>query len=132
MDDLGLLRVQFSLTVLLSCMFTLSPGSEMNFVTCGSVVKLLNVKHNVRLHSHDVRYGSGEWLPFINAARPICMDDIEYNLTTDTYIILGSYNSSISAFYNVTFRKLTVLKFDIRNLTLKVCFFPFLMMKGKT
>ncbi|XP_055654059.1 stromal cell-derived factor 2 [Falco peregrinus] len=28
-------------------------------VTCGSVVKLLNVRHNVRLHSHDVRYGSG-------------------------------------------------------------------------
>uniref|UniRef100_A0A8B9QZG7 Stromal cell derived factor 2 n=1 Tax=Anas platyrhynchos TaxID=8839 RepID=A0A8B9QZG7_ANAPL len=28
-------------------------------VTCGSVVKLLNVQHNVRLHSHDVRYGSG-------------------------------------------------------------------------
>ncbi|PKK18041.1 stromal cell-derived factor 2, partial [Columba livia] len=25
----------------------------------GSVVKLLNVRHNVRLHSHDVRYGSG-------------------------------------------------------------------------
>ncbi|KAE8287380.1 Stromal cell-derived factor 2 [Larimichthys crocea] len=23
------------------------------------VVKLLNIKHNVRLHSHDVRYGSG-------------------------------------------------------------------------
>ncbi|KAG5843924.1 hypothetical protein ANANG_G00156060 [Anguilla anguilla] len=31
----------------------------MGFVTCGSVVKLLNVRHNVRLHSHDVRYGSG-------------------------------------------------------------------------
>ncbi|XP_054250529.1 stromal cell-derived factor 2 [Indicator indicator] len=28
-------------------------------VTCGSVVKLLNLRHNVRLHSHDVRYGSG-------------------------------------------------------------------------
>ncbi|TRY57556.1 hypothetical protein DNTS_023498 [Danionella cerebrum] len=37
----------------------MSLGSELSFVTCGSVVKLLNVKHNVRLHSHDVRYGSG-------------------------------------------------------------------------
>ncbi|XP_061817660.1 stromal cell-derived factor 2 [Nerophis lumbriciformis] len=36
-----------------------SLGTELSFVTCGSVVKLLNVKHNVRLHSHDVRYGSG-------------------------------------------------------------------------
>lgn len=32
-------------------------------VTCGSVVKLLNVRHNVRLHSHDVRYGSGNRPP---------------------------------------------------------------------
>lgn len=35
-------------------------GTDLSFVTCGSVVKLLNLKHNVRLHSHDVRYGSGE------------------------------------------------------------------------
>uniref|UniRef100_A0A3P9ME77 Stromal cell-derived factor 2 n=1 Tax=Oryzias latipes TaxID=8090 RepID=A0A3P9ME77_ORYLA len=41
------------------CICQLSLGTELSFVTCGSVVKLLNVKHNVRLHSHDVRYGSG-------------------------------------------------------------------------
>ena len=29
------------------------------FVTCGSVLKLLNLRNNVRLHSHDVKYGSG-------------------------------------------------------------------------
>ncbi|XP_075424647.1 stromal cell-derived factor 2-like protein 1 [Ascaphus truei] len=35
-------------------------GSEAaEYVTCGSVVKLLNTRHNVRLHSHDVKYGSG-------------------------------------------------------------------------
>ncbi|CAL8248965.1 unnamed protein product [Merluccius merluccius] len=34
-------------------------GSELNLVTCGSLVKLLNTRHNVRLHSHDVKYGSG-------------------------------------------------------------------------
>ena len=28
-------------------------------VTCGSTVKLLNGHHKVRLHSHDVKYGSG-------------------------------------------------------------------------
>ncbi|XP_049628646.1 stromal cell-derived factor 2 isoform X2 [Suncus etruscus] len=33
--------------------------SNLAVVTCGSVVKLLNTRHNVRLHSHDVRYGSG-------------------------------------------------------------------------
>ncbi|XP_029466873.1 stromal cell-derived factor 2 isoform X1 [Rhinatrema bivittatum] len=34
-------------------------SSELSVVTCGSLVKLLNTRHNVRLHSHDVRYGSG-------------------------------------------------------------------------
>jgi len=28
-------------------------------VTCGSSVKLANQEFNVRLHSHDVKYGSG-------------------------------------------------------------------------
>lgn len=28
-------------------------------VTCGSVVKLVNVQTKARLHSHDVKYGSG-------------------------------------------------------------------------
>ncbi|XP_062398728.1 stromal cell-derived factor 2-like protein 1 [Sardina pilchardus] len=38
-----------------------SEGRELdsNYVTCGSLVKLLNTRHNVRLHSHDVKYGSG-------------------------------------------------------------------------
>ncbi|PAA82956.1 hypothetical protein BOX15_Mlig001622g5, partial [Macrostomum lignano] len=34
-------------------------GSLFDFVTCGSVLKLQNLAHNVRLHSHEVRYGSG-------------------------------------------------------------------------
>ncbi|XP_030647372.1 stromal cell-derived factor 2-like protein 1 [Chanos chanos] len=33
--------------------------SDSSYVTCGSLVKLLNTRHNVRLHSHDVKYGSG-------------------------------------------------------------------------
>ena len=32
---------------------------EQPFVTCGSVVKLVNVNYRVRLHSHDIKYGSG-------------------------------------------------------------------------
>ncbi|BFZ20912.1 hypothetical protein BsWGS_23951 [Bradybaena similaris] len=30
-----------------------------DFVTCGSALKVMNVAGNVRLHSHDVKYGSG-------------------------------------------------------------------------
>lgn len=35
------------------------PAAKANFVTCGSVVKLLNVDYKSRLHSHDVKYGTG-------------------------------------------------------------------------
>lgn len=28
-------------------------------MTCGSALKLANSENNVRLHSHDVKYGSG-------------------------------------------------------------------------
>ncbi|VDL95408.1 unnamed protein product [Schistocephalus solidus] len=30
-----------------------------SLITCGSLMKLLNADYNVRLHSHDVQYGSG-------------------------------------------------------------------------
>ncbi|XP_019711640.1 stromal cell-derived factor 2-like protein 1 [Hippocampus comes] len=33
--------------------------TEYKDVTCGSLVKLMNTRHSVRLHSHDVKYGSG-------------------------------------------------------------------------
>ena len=40
--------------------FQLISGSyELEYVTCGSVMKLVNTRSNVRLHSHDVKYGSG-------------------------------------------------------------------------
>ncbi|XP_072175885.1 stromal cell-derived factor 2-like [Diadema setosum] len=32
---------------------------DYEYVTCGSTVKLINSKYNVRLHSHDIHYGSG-------------------------------------------------------------------------
>lgn len=50
-----------SALLLLSCLFGPIAASELSFVTCGSVIKLLNIQHNVRLHSHDVRYGSGKF-----------------------------------------------------------------------
>ncbi|MBN3320999.1 SDF2 factor, partial [Atractosteus spatula] len=59
MGDSGGVGPVLALTLLFSYLWTLSQGTELRFVTCGSIVKLLNVKHNVRLHSHDVRYGSG-------------------------------------------------------------------------
>lgn len=34
-------------------------GAKQQYVTCGSVVKLYNKDYRVRLHSHDVKYGTG-------------------------------------------------------------------------
>ncbi|XP_046990713.1 stromal cell-derived factor 2 [Schistocerca americana] len=34
-------------------------GRASQYVTCGSVIKLMNVDFKVRLHSHDVKYGTG-------------------------------------------------------------------------
>ncbi|XP_004747041.1 stromal cell-derived factor 2 isoform X3 [Mustela nigripes] len=45
--------------LLLGGLWSAVGASNLAVVTCGSVVKLLNTRHNVRLHSHDVRYGSG-------------------------------------------------------------------------
>ncbi|XP_063547487.1 stromal cell-derived factor 2 [Cydia strobilella] len=34
-------------------------GSKAEFVTCGTILKIMNVDLRLRLHSHDVKYGSG-------------------------------------------------------------------------
>ncbi|XP_067014053.2 stromal cell-derived factor 2 [Anabrus simplex] len=34
-------------------------GRPNQYVTCGSVIKLFNTDYKVRLHSHDVKYGTG-------------------------------------------------------------------------
>lgn len=49
--------VVLSLVVLLQFRGAHSAGFQS--VTCGSVLKLANVETSVRLHSHDVKYGSG-------------------------------------------------------------------------
>ncbi|XP_013105686.1 stromal cell-derived factor 2 [Stomoxys calcitrans] len=41
------------------CKIQTAFAAKKNFVTCGSIVKLLNTDYSMRLHSHDVKYGSG-------------------------------------------------------------------------
>lgn len=36
-----------------------SEASKAEFVTCGTILKLMNTDLRLRLHSHDVKYGSG-------------------------------------------------------------------------
>lgn len=51
----------FFILMTLSCLVILTCTAEtVNHVTCGSVIKLENEsKPKVRLHSHDIKYGSG-------------------------------------------------------------------------
>ena len=45
---------------ILALFHSASPSSvDLPYVTCGSVVKLININYNIRLHSHDIKYGSG-------------------------------------------------------------------------
>ncbi|XP_006875862.1 PREDICTED: stromal cell-derived factor 2-like protein 1 [Chrysochloris asiatica] len=49
------------LGLLLALVMQVDGGAQTTagLVTCGSVLKLLNLHHRVRLHSHDIKYGSG-------------------------------------------------------------------------
>jgi len=53
----GLLLIHILLNIILGLQTIY--GAKTNYVTCGSVFKLLNVDYRVRLHSHDVKYGTG-------------------------------------------------------------------------
>lgn len=58
-------RMDFGIYIKSTCLFVLLNacyvvGMDYEFVTCGSVVKLVNKAYGVRLHSHDIKYGSGE------------------------------------------------------------------------
>nr|CAD7427311.1 unnamed protein product [Timema monikensis] len=44
---------------LILCLIVLVEGRANQYVTCGSVLKLMNVGYKIRLHSHDVKYGTG-------------------------------------------------------------------------
>lgn len=44
---------------LLKCSHFSFPEISYDYVTCISSLKLINSYHSVRLHSHDVKYGSG-------------------------------------------------------------------------
>lgn len=39
--------------------FLIIASHSTPYVTYGSVLKIVNVDYNVRLHSHDVKYGTG-------------------------------------------------------------------------
>jgi hypothetical protein len=50
------------LAAVIFCLIFISTfTAARNFhVTCGTVLKLLNTDYKVRLHSHDVKYGTGK------------------------------------------------------------------------
>ncbi|KAL4705255.1 hypothetical protein ACJJTC_010274 [Scirpophaga incertulas] len=47
------------LIMYLTVLIRTSEASKAQFVTCGTILKLFNTDLRLRLHSHDVKYGSG-------------------------------------------------------------------------
>ena len=55
-----LIRISLAIVLISHFTITQSLAEAVSHVTCGSVVKLANeAKTKVRLHSHDIKYGSG-------------------------------------------------------------------------
>jgi len=55
--------LQFILLQIVRC------KDEFQHVTCGSSLKLFNNRQNIRLHSHDVKYGSGSGQQSVTGSR---------------------------------------------------------------
>ncbi|XP_029672029.1 stromal cell-derived factor 2 isoform X1 [Formica exsecta] len=53
------MRLLLSSFTILSLYISCIQAKGTQHVTCGSVLKLMNVNYNVRLHSHEVKYGTG-------------------------------------------------------------------------
>jgi len=51
--------VLYNYILLIYLSYQQTQGVRQEYVTCGSVIKLINTDQNVRLHSHDVKYGTG-------------------------------------------------------------------------
>ena len=56
-NNFGVAEIQVLVFYLLA--YIVFESQALQHVTCGSVIKLQNAYHRVRLHSHDVKYGSG-------------------------------------------------------------------------
>ncbi|CAI4222500.1 unnamed protein product [Auanema sp. JU1783] len=56
-------------SLFLGVLFEIIAGSDDQYVTCRSLVKLMNANEGSRLHSHDVKYGSGSGQQSVTAVK---------------------------------------------------------------
>ena len=76
----------------LVCLLTVHAATAFNLVTVGSTFKLMNKQHKVRLHSHEVQYGSGSGQQSVTGIRK-AEDGNSYWLVrspTDEHLSRGS------------------------------------------
>lgn len=45
--------------IIIFSLISSAAAAKTSHVTCGSVLKLMNLDYRIRLHSHDVKYGTG-------------------------------------------------------------------------
>jgi dolichyl-phosphate-mannose--protein O-mannosyl transferase len=70
-------------------------GDELNYVTCGSIIKLKHVGTGSRLHSHAISYGTGSGQQSVTGF-PGSTDPNSY------WIVRGSHNTYCPQGYNYT------------------------------
>lgn len=68
------LQLSFCTCLLLTSSLPNIQARKGELVTCGSVIKIRNTDYNVRLHSHDVKYGKGSTQQSVTAIEQ--MEDV--------------------------------------------------------
>lgn len=76
-------------------------GRAGQYVTCGSAVKLQNSAYKIRLHSHDVKYGSGSGQQSVTGTDTT--DDVNSH-----WAILGPLNKTCKRGYIVNSAQVVV------------------------
>lgn len=69
-------------------------GRAGQYVTCGSAIKLQNLAYKIRLHSHDVKYGSGSGQQSVTGTDTT--DDVNSH-----WAILGPLNKTCKRGYGI-------------------------------
>ncbi|KAK4005327.1 stromal cell-derived factor 2 isoform X2 [Daphnia magna] len=100
--------IKLVLFILIS--FHIVAGRAGQYVTCGSAIKLQNLAYKIRLHSHDVKYGSGSGQQSVTGTDTT--DDVNSH-----WAILGPLNKTckrgepIECGSTIRFHHLTTRKF---------------------
>nr|CAG4637371.1 EOG090X0E0P [Ceriodaphnia reticulata]SVE73206.1 EOG090X0E0P [Ceriodaphnia reticulata] len=100
----------FKIVLIVLISLNIVTGRTGHYVTCGSAIKLQNLAYKIRLHSHDVKYGSGSGQQSVTGTDTT--DDVNSH-----WAILGPLNQTckrgepVECGATIRFQHLTTRKF---------------------